>query len=232
MSGCWMIKRSICLVKQISLLEIISTAVLLATVVVDLSGVFYAVDSATLQVTHRRTPAPYGMLAVPAVLPTLAAQWLDFNGFYNCAAEGATSIEELILQAVRSLSALRLRQSCGKEHFPKEAAFQQLFNEAFTTLLPPAVSVCPELNAFTKDKNGRVLSGELDFYVSDDRCWAIELLRNRDKINEHVRRFDPKCGKHRGVGYKGHLVVDCRGALITEVATMCWRTTQNMCASP
>ena len=66
-----MIKRSICLVKQISLLEIISTAVLLANVVVvvvaDLSGVFHVVDSATLQVAHRCTHAPYGTLAV---LPT------------------------------------------------------------------------------------------------------------------------------------------------------------------
>jgi len=42
--NCWMIKRSVCLVKQISLIEIISTAVLLAIAVVDLSGVFHAVD--------------------------------------------------------------------------------------------------------------------------------------------------------------------------------------------
>jgi len=49
--------------KQFSLLEIVSTVVLLATVVVDLSRVFHAVDSTTLQVTHRCTPAPYGMLA-------------------------------------------------------------------------------------------------------------------------------------------------------------------------
>jgi len=58
--------------KQFSLLEIISAAVLLANVVavVDLSRVFHAVDSAALQVAHRCTPAPCGMLAVPAVLPT------------------------------------------------------------------------------------------------------------------------------------------------------------------
>jgi len=64
------LKRPAHLMKQFSLLEIISTAVLLATVVVDLSRVFHAVDSATLQVTHRCTPAPHGMLAVPAALPT------------------------------------------------------------------------------------------------------------------------------------------------------------------
>jgi len=57
--------------KWFSSIEIISTAVLLATVVADLSRVFHAVDSATLQATHRCTPAPYGMLAAPAALPTL-----------------------------------------------------------------------------------------------------------------------------------------------------------------
>jgi len=70
---CW-IKRSVCLVKQISLLETISTVVLLANVVVvaaDLSRVFHAVDSAALQVTHRCTPAPCGMPAAPAALPTV-----------------------------------------------------------------------------------------------------------------------------------------------------------------
>jgi len=66
-------KRSICLLKQISSLEIISAAVLLANVVVvvvDLSRVFHVVDSATLQATHRCTHVPYGTLAV---LPTLSS---------------------------------------------------------------------------------------------------------------------------------------------------------------
>jgi len=66
-STCW---RDLFVGKQISYVEIISTAVLLANVavvVVDLSGVFHAVDSATLQAAHRCTRAPCGMLAV---LPT------------------------------------------------------------------------------------------------------------------------------------------------------------------
>jgi hypothetical protein len=161
-----------------------------------------------------------GILSFTGKFSCLVAQWLYFNGFYNRPAEGATSIEELIFQAVRSLSALRLHQSCDKGNFPKEAAFQQLFNEAFTRLLPPAVAVCPELNTFAKDKNGKVLSGELDFYIGEDRYWAIELLRKGDKINEHVQRFDSTNGKYRGVGYKDYLVVDCRGALSKEVKTM------------
>jgi len=65
--------RDLLVVQKISLLEIISTVVLLlamVVVVVDLSRVFHVIDSATLQLTHRCTPAPDGMLAVPAVLPT------------------------------------------------------------------------------------------------------------------------------------------------------------------
>jgi len=68
-----MIKRSICLLKQISHVEIVSTVALLAAVVVvaaDLSRVFHVVDSAALQAAHRCTLAPCGMLAVPAALPT------------------------------------------------------------------------------------------------------------------------------------------------------------------
>jgi len=52
------------------ILEIVSTAVLLANAVVvvaDLSGVFHVIDSAALQAAHRCTHAPYGMLAA---LPT------------------------------------------------------------------------------------------------------------------------------------------------------------------
>jgi len=62
--------RDLLVVQKISLLEIISTVVLLVNVVVvvvDLYRVFHVVDSATLQAAHRCTPAPCGILAV---LPT------------------------------------------------------------------------------------------------------------------------------------------------------------------
>jgi len=60
-------------VQKISLIEIISTVVLLANVVVvvvDLLESSMLLTQATLQATHRCTPAPYGILAVPVVLPT------------------------------------------------------------------------------------------------------------------------------------------------------------------
>jgi len=64
------LERSIQLLKQISLLEIVSTCSSATSYGCRSSGVFCAIDSAALQPVHRCTPAPYGMLAVPAVLPT------------------------------------------------------------------------------------------------------------------------------------------------------------------
>jgi len=51
------------------------------------SGVFYAIDSATLQPVLRCTPAPYGTLAVPAALPThsfgdVDPEWIQIFGLY------------------------------------------------------------------------------------------------------------------------------------------------------
>jgi len=98
--------------------------------------------------------------------------------------------------------------------------FQQLFNEAFTKHLPPSVAVCPELNTFAEDSKGKVVTGELDFYIAGDLHWAVELLRNGDKINEHILHFDPTNGKYRSVGQKAHLIVDCRGPCNKNVETM------------
>jgi len=71
-------------VKQISLLEIVSAAALLANVVVDLSRVFHVIDSAALQAAHRCTHAPHGTLAA---LPTvsLSARELKIKTFSICA---------------------------------------------------------------------------------------------------------------------------------------------------
>ncbi len=141
-----------------------------------------------------------GILSSKGNFSCLVAQWQYFNFFYARPCERPSSIEDLILRAVRSMSALRLGQSRHAGNFPKEAAFQQLFNEALTMHLPPSVAVCPELNTFAKDAGGEVITGELDFFIFGDLNWAIELLRNGDKINEHVERFDPEKGKYRLVG--------------------------------
>jgi len=154
-----------------------------------------------------------GILSNDGTFSCLVAQWLYFNIFYARPTTRPESIESLILQSVKSMSALRLRQSCDPDtfNFPKEAAFQQLFNEAMTLLLPPAIVVCPELNTFARNGQGDVVTGELDFFINGELGWAIELLRLGHKIGEHMQRFDPVNGKYRSVAFMDHLVVDCRG---------------------
>ena len=162
-----------------------------------------------------------GILSVNGAFSCLSSQWHYCNTFYKRPATPPASIEDLVIKAVQSMSALRLRQSCGNEKFPKEAAFQHLFSEALTLQVPANVPVCPELNTFARDDSGNVKTGELDFFVggevNGDLRWAIEITRKGDKINEHVSRFDPSNGKYRAIGHTAWIVVDCRGPRVKQV---------------
>ena len=153
-----------------------------------------------------------GILKVDGTFTCLLAQQQYFNYFYNRPDHPPANLENLIRQAVMSMSALGLRQSSMGRDFPKETAFQQLFNEAMTRLLPPTVAVCPELHTFAEDPNTlQAVTGELDFLIDcEDLNWAVELLVKGDKIIEHVQRFDEKNGKYRKVGYDEYIVIDSR----------------------
>lgn len=166
-----------------------------------------------------------GILSTNGTFSCLVAQRQYCNYFYHRPTEAPATIEELIRLSMKSISPLRLRQSSLGREFPKEAAFQQLFNEALTLQLPPDVAVCPELNTFAKNSEGKVETGELDFFVSGELKWAIELLVDGDKINEHVARFDPTNGTYRKVGHTAHLVVDCRKGRTRAVQPMARRCT-------
>jgi hypothetical protein len=95
--------------------------------------------------------------------------------------------------------------------FPKAATFQYLFNEAISQLPPLQSIIIPELNSVVEDGNGRAVTGELDFYVNSSLKWAVELLRNGDKIGEHLGRFDMNNGNYRKVDMSDYIIVDCRG---------------------
>lgn len=152
-----------------------------------------------------------GLLTKNGSFSCIAARWYyNHRCFPNRAARAPESLEELIKLAVGSISAKRLRDTLVNG-FPKEAAFQHLFNEAMSIHLPIEHSIIPELNTFATDSNGNPVQGELDFYVNGDKQWCLELLRNGDKIGEHVARFDACNGKYRKVAMKDYLVVDCRG---------------------
>ena len=142
---------------------------------------------------------------------SLAASWY-YNRvcFPDRALTAPDSLDDLVAQAVGLMSAKRMSDTL-ENGFPKEATFQHLFNEALSNLLPISNYVIPEFNTFALDKDGAPVYGELDFYINGDLQWCLELLRQGDKIGEHLKRFDASVGKYREVQQKSHLVVDCRG---------------------
>ena len=159
--------------------------------------------------------APYlraGILGRIGNFSCIAAMWL----YNSCCFPGRTSdlpasIDDLILLSVQKLSASRLQNSRQTEfEFPKGAAFQHFFNEAMSMNLTNINFLIPELNTWATNASGEEISGELDFYIGGRLQWCLELLRNGDKIGEHLARFKPQTGKYRTVEAKDYLVVDCR----------------------
>ena len=151
-----------------------------------------------------------GMLTETGHFSCAAAQW-----FYNqtCFPRRAgvlpNNLDELVRSSVASLSTSRLRNSVN-QGFPKEAAFKHFFNEAMSMHLTVDNFLIPELNTWAVDSSGEEISGELDFYVDGHLQWCVELLRNGDKIGEHLARFHSHTGKYREVKARQYLVVDCR----------------------
>jgi hypothetical protein len=125
--------------------------------------------------------------------------------------EPPNSLELLVVQAVSSFSARCLRDACqtsagGEKRTPKEAVFQQLFHEAISALLPASYRIIPELGTEAL-LDGKVVTGELDFYIRHGNKWALKLLRDGDNIGEHLGRIP---GKYKNGVVDEWLVVDCR----------------------
>eukprot|EP00523_Entomoneis_sp_CCMP467_P012077 CAMPEP_0168717728 /NCGR_PEP_ID=MMETSP0724-20121128/149_1 /TAXON_ID=265536 /ORGANISM="Amphiprora sp., Strain CCMP467" /LENGTH=468 /DNA_ID=CAMNT_0008764213 /DNA_START=9 /DNA_END=1415 /DNA_ORIENTATION=+ len=140
-----------------------------------------------------------------------AANWYyNRKCFPNRSMHTPATLDDLVKLAVSSLSAKRLRDTLV-DGFPKEAAFQHLFNEGLSLQLPTTNFIIPELNTYATDASGNIVTGELDFYINGALQWCLELLRQGDKIGEHLDRFDKANGKYREVASNDYLVVDCRG---------------------
>jgi hypothetical protein len=153
-----------------------------------------------------------GLLTKGGKFSNVAATWYyNRRCFPNRAAQAPETLDELITGAVRLISARTLRDA-NMQGFPKEAAFQHLLNEAMSQLLPLDNAIIPELNTLVDNfPNEPSVTGELDFYVNGELQWCLELLRNGDKIGEHLARLDLNNGKYRKVNARDYIVVDCRG---------------------
>ena len=128
--------------------------------------------------------------------------------------EPPATLDELIEQATKKLSARRLRvarqknMKDGELRNPKEAVFQQLFHEAIASLLPVTYRIIPELDT-SAVIDGNSVGGALDFYLNNGIKWALELLVEGRGLREHLNRIP---GKHRNIQADSWLVVDCRSA--------------------
>jgi hypothetical protein len=155
-----------------------------------------------------------GVLTRHGTFACLAAHWYyNRRCFPNRAKEAPESLDQLVILAVKKLSAKRLKDTL-LNGFPKEATFQHLFNEAMSQLLPLQNVIIPELNTVVENSPQKIQTGELDFYINGNLKWCLELLRCGDKIGPHLARFDTNNGKYRKVDMSDYIVVDCRGPKI------------------
>ena len=146
-----------------------------------------------------------------------AAPWCyNRNCFPGRPLDPPDTLRDLIMLSIGSMPAKRLRDAV-QSGFPKEAAFQQLMNEAMSAHMPARHAIVPELNTFAVDSQhsrAEPVLGELDFYVNGSKQWCIEMLREGEGIGEHLnhfRREGTSRGKCRKVEAKDYYVVDCRG---------------------
>ena len=65
-----------------------------------------------------------------------------------------------------------------------ERAWQMEFYRAATQVLPLDVFISPDVGKYWGT------NGSLDFFVDDDRRWAIELLRDGEDASDHKSRFE------------------------------------------
>ncbi|KAL2802486.1 hypothetical protein BJX63DRAFT_414925 [Aspergillus granulosus] len=103
------------------------------------------------------------------------------------------SLRVLIMTTLRGFSSSILRaSSAGKilsssaSYRPVEAQYQDEFYRAFNQVMGRGVSISSE---WSRTRDGRV-----DFWIKQKK-WAIELLRDHNRIDEHIARFH-KDGKY------------------------------------
>jgi hypothetical protein len=128
--------------------------------------------------------------AVSAFLKTFDLRFCSYT-LYEASPMGLihyTTALELAISTIRGFLPRYLSDppcSAPGGTLPLEDQYQNEFYRSFYTLLDGQVLVSPEYVA-KKGKGG----GTVDFLVSAKK-WGFELLRNRDKLVEHMERFEP-----------------------------------------
>lgn len=98
---------------------------------------------------------------------------------------------------------LSLTRSSDDENAPIwEAQWQSEFYLATAQLLPPGVTISPEVGKIF-DSDGR-----LDFIINGSRGWGVELVRNSSTLAKHVSRFANGHGMVENGTVKDWVVLD------------------------
>ncbi|BCR87894.1 uncharacterized protein ACHE_40458A [Aspergillus chevalieri] len=127
------------------------------------------------------------------------------------------SLPKLCKEILREFSIRILRHSAeGKkissasQPRPVEAQYQDEFYRGFTHVAGQGVPISSE---WSRTKDGRV-----DFYIPEKK-WAIELLRNHYKVDEHISRFKEGGKYHPWLKeniIKDWIIIDCATSLPTK----------------
>ncbi|KAB8230344.1 uncharacterized protein BDW43DRAFT_314033 [Aspergillus alliaceus] len=124
------------------------------------------------------------------VLPSrLHEKWLEFIIGQDTRPLPArfNQLDTLCLEVLSKFSTINLRHAVqGKKMStaakcrPMEAQYQDEFYRSFNLLAGRGVPICSEWS--------RTSDGRVGFYIPEKK-WAIELLRDHDRVNEHISRF-------------------------------------------
>jgi len=119
-----------------------------------------------------------------------------------------TNFDEFLKDVFAKMDGVTLKNCRSKSKNSRllEAAYQHEFYRAATGLLGVDGIVSCEVGALYS------IHGRIDFFINDKRNWAVELLRDGDRLNDHVARMAPG-GKYDRltITASNTVVIDLRG---------------------
>ena len=181
---------------QIMEMLIISDSIPLTTNLVDLhrEGVCIAdANEDTLKFSSEIMRVFYRDLHYKAIYGVSAA-----NVITNWTNQTVDSLLKMVLQLFNP-QVLMNTMSTSRDGRRYERIYQDEFYRCFYMLAPSKLH--PDVGSLFRTK------GFLDFYF-DEQMWGFELLRNGDRVQEHIERFDPLRGRYRHIPVVDYAIVD------------------------
>ncbi|KAL4788605.1 hypothetical protein BJX76DRAFT_1427 [Aspergillus varians] len=138
---------------------------------------------------HRISVGEFDPYDVVVLASRLHEKWLEFiiGRKTRLLPERFNQLDELCLVILSEFSTMNLRHavegkkmSTAGQYKPMEAQYQDEFYRSFNYLAGRGVPIC--------SKWSRTSDSRVDFYIPEKK-WAIELLRDHDRVNEHISWF-------------------------------------------